>query len=122
MKFFDKDQIDWNGKCELHDFYKTLLTLKSSNKALRAGDPEVLTQIISHPEDHRVFAYLRKYKSSQVLVILNCCDQGLNFQVKNVKGLFRNVFWNDDIDFELKSEVWLNPWDYLVFERIPMLS
>jgi len=122
LKFFDKDQIDWDGKFELHDFYKTLLTLKANNKALRAGDPEVLTQIISHPEDHRVFAYLRKYKSSQVLVILNCCDQGLNFQVKNVTGLFRNVFWNDDIDFELKSEVWLNPWDYLVFERIPMLS
>ncbi|MDE3181903.1 MAG: 1,4-alpha-glucan branching protein [Bacteroidota bacterium] len=122
LKFFDKDQIDWNGKFELHDFYKTLLTLKSTNKALRAGDPEVLTQIISHPEDHQVFAYLRKYKSSQVLVILNCCDQGLNFQVKNVKGLFKNLFWNDDIDFELKSEVWLNPWDYLVFERIPMLS
>ncbi|HSN07506.1 MAG TPA: alpha-amylase family glycosyl hydrolase [Hanamia sp.] len=122
LKFFDKDQIDWNEQCELHDFYKKLLTLKSTNKALRAGDPEVLTQIISHPEDHQVFAYLRKYKSSQVLVILNCCDQGLNFQVKNVKGLFRNLFWNDDIDFELKSEVWLNPWDYLVFEKIPMAS
>ena len=122
LKFFEKDEIDWNGKFELHHFYKTLLTLKSTNKALRAGDPEVLTQIISHPEDHRVFAYLRKYKSSQVLVILNFCDQGLNFQVKNVKGLFRNIFWNDDIDFELKGEVWLNPWDFLVFERIPMLS
>ncbi len=122
LKFFEKDAIDWTGKFELHDFYKTLLTLKATNKALRAGDPEVLVQIISHPEDENVFAFLRKYKSSQVFVILNFSDQGLNYEVKNVKGVFRNLFWNDDIDFELKSQVWLHPWDYLVFERIPMLS
>lgn len=122
LKFFDKDQIDWTGQFELHDFYKKLLTLKSTNKALRAGDPSVLTKIISHPEDERVFAYLRKYKSSQVFVILNFSDQGLNFEVKNVKGLFTNLFWNDEIDFEIRPVVWLHPWDYLVFERIPMLS
>lgn len=122
LKFFEKDEIDWTGKFELHDFYKTLLTLKSTNKALRAADPDVLTQIISHPEDERVFAYLRKYKSSQVFVILNFSDQGLNFQVKNVHGPFRNLFWNDDIDFEEKPLVWLRPWDYLVFEKLPMLS
>jgi glycosidase len=122
LKFFEKDEIDWTGKFELHDFYKTLLTLKAANKALRAADPEVLTQIISHPEDERVFAYLRKYKQSQVFVILNFSDEGLNFQVKNVQGLFRNLFWNDDVDFEQKPVVWLHPWDFLVFEKIPMLS
>ena len=122
LKFFEKDQIDWTGKFELHDFYKTLLTLKATNKALRAGDPEVLTKIISHPEDERVFAYLRTYKNSQVFVILNFSDQELNFEVKNVKGLFRNLFWNDDVDFEQKSQVFLRPWDYQVFEKIQMLS
>ncbi len=122
LKFFEKDEIDWNGNVELHTFYKTLLTLKSNNKSLRGGDPHVLTQIISHPDDHRVFAYLRKRRSDQVLVILNCCGEELNFQVKNVKGVFRNVFGGDDIDFEKNKEVYLNAWGYLVFERIAMLS
>jgi len=122
LKFFDKDQIDWNGNFELHSFYKTLLTLKSNNKSLRAGDPNVFTQIISHPDDHRVFAYLRKRKNNQVLVILNCCIDGINFDVKNVKGVFRNVFGGDDINFEKTSQVYLNAWGYLVFERISMLS
>lgn len=122
LKFFEKDSLNWTGKVELHDFYKILLTLKSNNKALRCGDPKVLTQIISHPEDEQVFAYLRKYQSSQVFVILNFSNQGLHFKVKNVKGLFRNLFWNDDVDFEQKSEVWLHPWDYLVFEKISILS
>ena len=118
LKFFEKDEIEWNDHIELHNFYKILLTLKSTNKALRCGDPDVLTKIISHPEDEHVFAYLRKYKSSQVFVILNCSAQGLNFEVKNVKGLFTNLLWNDDVDFEQKSLVWLNPWDALVFEKL----
>lgn len=122
LKFFEKDTIDWTGNFELHTFYKKLLTLKSTNSALRAGDAKVLTKIISHPEDDRVFAYLRKNKSNQVLVILNCTSEGLNFIVKDVKGVFRNVFFDDDINFETKSEVWIDPWGYLVFEKIQMLS
>lgn len=122
LKFFDKDPIEWNGKFELHSFYKTLLTLKSNNKSLRAGDRNVLTQIISHPNDDKVFAYLRKHQSDQVLTILNCSSEGLHFEVKNIKGVFRNVFGGDDIDFEKNNSVYLNGWGYLVFERIPMLS
>ncbi|MEO6905708.1 MAG: alpha-amylase family glycosyl hydrolase [Ginsengibacter sp.] len=122
LKFFEKDEIDWNENIELHAFYKTLLTLKSNNRSLRAGDPDVLTQIISHPDDHRVFAYLRKHKSAQVLVILNCCGEGLDFEVKNVKGIFTNVFGGDDINFEINKSVYLKAWGYLVFERVPMLS
>ncbi|HET7118167.1 MAG TPA: alpha-amylase family glycosyl hydrolase [Hanamia sp.] len=118
LKFFDKDQIEWNGNFELHNFYKTLLTLKSNNKALCAADPNVLTQIISPPEDYKVFAYLRKQKSDQVLVILNCSAEGLDFLVTNVKGVFRNVFGGADINFETTAQVYLKAWGYLVFERI----
>jgi glycosidase len=122
LQFFEKDQIDWDKNIELHSFYKTLLALKSNNRSLRAGDPEVLTQIVSHPDDHRVFAYLRKHKSAQVLVILNCCGEGLDFEVKGVRGTFTNIFGRDDINFEMKKHVYLNAWGYLVFERVSMLS
>ncbi len=118
LKFFDKDQIDWDGHFELQQFYKILLTLKSNNKALRAGDPNVSTQIVSHPDDHRVFAYLRKHKKGQVLTILNFCSEGLDFEVINVDGVYRNVFGGDDINFKATPNVYLNAWGYLVFERI----
>ena len=122
LKFFEKDVIEWLENFELHNFYKTLLTLHSMNKSLRAGDPSVLTEIISHPDDHEVFSYLRKHEKDQVLVILNCCAHENNFIVKNVKGVFRNVFGGDDISFENTNQVYLQPWGYLVFERVPMLS
>lgn len=122
LRFFEKDVIEWQDKFELHDFYKTLLTLHSTNKSLRAGDTEVFTQIISHPDDHQVFSYLRKHETDEVLVILNCCGEGMNFQVKNVKGVFRNVFGGDDINFDSNGNVYINAWGYLVFEKIDMLS
>lgn len=122
LKFFEKDVIEWTKDFELHDFYKTLLTLKSNNKSLRAGDIDVLTQIISHPDDHQVFSFLRKHEKDEVLVILNCHEEGLNFQVKNVKGVFRNVFGGPDINFDNDNNVYLNAWGYLVFEKVVILS
>ena len=122
LKFFEKDPIEWQEKFQLHDFYKTLLTLHSTNNALRGGDISVLTEIISHPEDHQVFSYLRKHEKAQVLVVLNCSDQETNFMVKNITGNFRNVFGGDDIVFKDNNFVFLKPFGYLVFERVSMLS
>lgn len=122
LKFFEKDTIDWNGFYELHDFYKTLLILKSTNKSLRAGDEDVSTKIVSHPDDHQVFSYLRKNEDDEVLVVLNCSPGEMNFQVKAVHGLFRNVFGGRDINFDNEDHVYLNSWEFLVFEKLPMLS
>ena len=122
LKFFDKDPIEWDGNFELHDFYKTLLLLHCSNDSLRAGDPNVLTKIVSHPDDHEIFSYLRKNDPHQVLVILNCSAEAKNFEVKGVHGIFRNVFGGDDINFDNQKHVDLHRWGYLVFEKITMLS
>ncbi|MEO5650735.1 MAG: alpha-amylase family glycosyl hydrolase [Ginsengibacter sp.] len=122
LKFFEKEVIEWQDRFELHNFYKILLTLKSNNKSLRAGDSNVLTEIISHPDDHQVFSYLRKHNKDQVLVVLNCSEEGINFQVRNVKGVFRNVFGGEDINFDNNNNVYVEAWGYLVFEKIIILS
>jgi glycosidase len=122
LSFFDKDPIEWNGKFALHDFYKTLLILHSSNKALRAGDINVMTKIISHPEDENVFAYLRKRSNSQVLVVLNFSASGRDFMVKGVHGVFRNVFGGRDVNFDAEDNVYLHEWGYLVMEKVPILT
>src|SRR6185503_16708162 len=122
LKFFEKDVIDWNVNFEFHTFYKTLLILKSSNDSLRTGDPRVLTKIISHPDDHEVFSFLRKNKKDEVLVVLNFSPGEINFQVKAVHGVFRNVFGGNDVNFDREEHVLLNPWGFLVFEKLPVLS
>jgi glycosidase len=122
LKFFEKDEIEWTGDFELQSFYKILLSLKSSNKSLRAGDPEVLTKIVSHPDDHEIFSYLRKHDEDQVLIVLNCCNISKDFEVKAVPGVFRNVFGGPDINFEDNKIIHLDAWGYLVFEKINIHS
>ncbi|MEO5500115.1 MAG: alpha-amylase family glycosyl hydrolase [Ginsengibacter sp.] len=122
LKFFDKDVIEWDDHYQLNNFYKTLLLLKSNNKCLRAGSGDIITKIISHPDDHRLFSYMQILEKDAVLVVLNCSADQLNFEVKNVKGTFRNVFGGPDVDFDVQKDLFLQPWGYLVFERVTILS
>lgn len=117
LKFFEKDPIEWTENIALHDFYKTLLTLKSNNPALCSGDPRVFTRILSHPDDEHVFAFSRKNGIYEVIVILNCCSWHHDFEISETSGAFRNVFGGDDIHMETTYNVHLLPWGYLVYER-----
>src|SRR5579864_4626991 len=72
LKFFDKDQIDWTGRYELHGFFRTLLHLRKRNPALRSGDPAVtLHRLHTNLYDDRSFAFARRAGDNQVVVVLN---------------------------------------------------
>ena len=88
---------------------------------MRAGDPNVLTKIVSHPDDHEVFAYLRKNRYDQVLIILNFSPE-IDFQVKGVHGVFRNVFGGNDVNFDIQRSCIFKCMGILAFEKLPMLS
>ena len=51
------------------NFYKTLLALRHTNKALLDGDYVALNE-----NDTNVYTYLRRYKNQAVLVVLNMSD------------------------------------------------
>lgn len=119
LKFFDKDPIPWTGKYELHDFYKTLLSLHTNNAALRGGDPSVQTYLLSTSAPDKVFAYLRKNGKDEVLVILNFSSDALKFSINDnhLSGTFKNAFsdapnaFSGDVNFEMQ------PYDYLVYVK-----
>lgn len=119
LKFFDKDPIEWNGKYELHDFYKTLLTLKTNNPALSGGDPAVTTFLLHTGAEKHILAYLRKNGSNEVLVLLNFSKERIRFQVKDeqVSGHYNNVFSKTDNDFSGEKYFELQPWEYQVYEK-----
>jgi alpha-amylase len=119
LEFFDKDQIDWNGKYELHDFYKTLLTLHKNNTALRAGDVAVTTYNLSMNNGDKVMAYLRKNGQAEVLVLLNFSKEALSCSIldEHLNGKFINLFNKEEEDFTGLKIVELQPWQYLVYEK-----
>jgi alpha-amylase len=120
LKFFDKDEIEWNGPYELHDFYKTLLNLHSVHPALRAGDTNAETFRIKTSNDSYVFAYKRTNGDREVLVFLNLSpEKDLVFTIldEKIKGLFKNVFINSINDFSISKELKMQAWEYLIYEK-----
>jgi len=119
LKFFEKDEIIWTGNNVLHDFYKTLLNLHSSNSALRAGDLQATTIRIKTSDDDYVFAYLRKNRHDEVLVILNFSNREIHFSINHeINGIFREIFTADEMRPAAGKDFRIKPWEYLLFEKI----
>ncbi len=119
LEFFEKDVIDWNGKYEMADFYKTLLNLKSSNPALRGGDPAVATYLLNTTANDKILAYIRKNGKNEVLVVLNFSKEPVNFTVTddNFNGTFKNVFDGKNRDFSVGKDFNFKVSDFAVFEK-----
>ena len=119
LEFFEKDVISWRGKNELHDFYKTLLTLRKNNPALRAGDEAAGTTLLSTSFPGSILAFLRKNGDREVLVFLNMSKQSLKCTLNGnqVTGKFTEVFTKSSVDIKGEYTVELPAWGYLVYEK-----
>lgn len=119
LEFFEKDPIPWNGIYELHDFYKTMLNLKSANTALRGGDPAATTTVLKTSADDKVLAYVRKNGNDEVLVVLNFSNENVPFTIddSNVSGAFKNVFSGPVKDFAKDKSFYLPVGGYAVMQK-----
>ncbi len=119
LQFFDKDQIDWKEKCDLHDFYKTLLQLRKTNSALRAADESVSTWKIATNCEDKVFAFVRKNADDEVFVILNLSGDHIHFQIFDqlIQKTFIEVFNNERLDFSEKQNMKMQPWNFRVYQK-----
>lgn len=120
LHFFDKDCIPWNGKYEMQDFYRTLLTLRLNNPALCAGDPHVRSFRLDTTRNAEIFAYLLKNGEREVVVILNLSRQdSLKFTILGaaINGVYIDVFSGISKDFDAEKTFTMNKWEYLVFEK-----
>jgi glycosidase len=119
LHFFDKDLIPWTGEYALHDFYKTLLKLRSDNPALRAADGDVRTYRLDTTDNAHVFAFLRKNKYKEVLVILNLSSARRRVKIigQVVTGNYKNVFSGDYPVIGSEKIFDLDEWGYQVYEK-----
>ncbi|MBC7651801.1 MAG: alpha-glucosidase C-terminal domain-containing protein, partial [Deinococcales bacterium] len=115
LKFFDKDQIDWQPKPQLHQFYKTLLALHKCN-AVAIGETFNL------PTDNsNVMAFLRRSKNEVVLVILNfSTEQKIKLTVEHnwLNGAFENIFSEMQFTFNGSETFELMSHDYIVYKSV----
>lgn len=113
LAFFEKDLIDWDGKVELHDFYKTLLTLRKKNMALQES-ASVLLLAHEHPW---VLAYLCRRQTDRVLVLLNWGKEGASFTIDHpaITGDYHNLYSGEGMHIDRKMHFDLAPGEYLVY-------
>ena len=119
LEFFEKDVIKWTNTYQVSDFYKTLLSLKSSNPALRGGDSNVGTHLLNTTANDKILAYIRKNGKDEVLVVLNMSKEPVNFSIQdeNLSGNFKNVFDGTKRDFNNGKDFNFKVSDYAVFEK-----
>jgi glycosidase len=118
LKFFDKDPIEWNGKYELHDFYKTLLTLRTRNNALRAGDVEAAPVRLLTNANKFVFAFFRRKGNDRLLVLLNLSNENkplVHLGEPTAYGEYQNIFTGSKLIVDDNHGFSLSAWDYQVY-------
>lgn len=118
LEFFEKDAIKWTNNYQNAGFYKTLLNLKSSNPALRGGDPAATTQLLNTTANDKILAYIRKNGQDEVLVVLNMSKEPVDFTVEdNLSGTYTNIFDGSKRDFNQGKDFHFQVSDYAVFEK-----
>jgi 1,4-alpha-glucan branching enzyme len=116
LKFFEKDTITW-GKYSLTSFYKSLISLKKSNKALWNGAEGGKIQSVATNRDSSVFAFVREKENQKVLVILNLSARQLEAKLKSplLAGNYVELFTQQPKSFREKEKIALKAWEYLVY-------
>ncbi len=119
IKFFDKDFIDWEAGFPLHDFYKKLLNLKTTNAALLGGDAATSTIRVSTDSNDKLFGFLRTNGDAEVLVFLNLSADYYWMHVtdESVAGSFKNLFTNKPNDITKNRYFEMQPWGFYVYHK-----
>ncbi|HEV7620900.1 MAG TPA: alpha-glucosidase C-terminal domain-containing protein, partial [Flavisolibacter sp.] len=113
LKFFDKDEIEWNSDLKLHSFYKKLLHLQRNNPALNVNAGLEWLEITN---SERVLAYSRINGKDKVIVLINFNSSETIIRIENIKGNYTDIFSGNDFEFDNNRELHLLPWQYVVAE------
>jgi len=118
LEFFEKDVVEW-GDYPLQNFYRILLTLKKSNKALWNGSFGGDLNRVKTDNDDAVFAFTREKDGDAVFVILNLGGNALNISLtgNSFVGEYVNVFDGSKEKFFEGQKLDLKPWEYRVYEK-----
>ena len=93
LEFFDKDNLIWTEEIKLHQFYKTLLTLRQRKKVfqqLQAEDVKIDESLIS---ENILLMTLEKEEEVVFCIInFNKIIYDKNLQINVPQGQYKNIF------------------------------
>jgi glycosidase len=119
LAFFEKDAIEWTHKPKLHELYRTLLTLRFEHEALIAGSAGGSTEYLNTDHADKVFAFVRKLGSSEVVVMLNFSEWPLDVKLYNNMDLagYTEIFSVQTLSSSFPYTVLLPGWGFAVWAK-----
>jgi alpha-amylase len=113
---FNKDEIKWDNYPNAN-FFKTLLALKSRNKALWNGLNGGKVEKINTNADDKVYAFVREKEGDKVVGVFNMSKNSIDVALSGEKyvGTYSNIFANSSTTLTKDIALKLKPWDFLIF-------
>ena len=118
LSFFGKDEIDWSGGTSRAAFFKALIDLKHTNKAIWSGRNGGFIQKINTNHDDKVYAFVREKEGDKVVCIFNMKNVAMDVELSGSAylGTYRDVFRGKEKEHPLSigSVVPLKPYQFYI--------
>jgi len=114
MQPADKEAVNKDNYSQ-YEFYKKLIHLKRSNRALWNGiDGGNVQRIIT--DNTNVYAFLRERYRDKVMVVVNLSDQTqvTTLEHDNLVDTYKNIFDNSITSLPSRMVLELKPWGFMV--------
>ncbi len=117
LKFFEKDEIEWDFTSPLIDFYTALNNLKTDNVALWNGEFGGQMKRVRSSDDKSVFAFVREKDGNRIFTIVNLTAKQIkvNLRGNEFTGEFSELFSGNVLMFDTGAEVSLDAWGYRIY-------
>ena len=117
LKFFEKDQIDWDINSPLIPFYTKLNQLKKDQKSLWNGEYGSPMIRVKTNDDEPIFAFIRGEGNDRVFTVVNLSNKIVKakFEDGNHFGSYKEYFSGESITWDGNSTLLLQPWDYKIY-------
>ena len=118
LEFFKKDPIGFKNY-SYTDFYRTLLGIKKTNKALRNGQDGGEATFWETNNDS-VVAYSREKDGDRIVTVINLSPKkhSVELSTAGLEGAYNNVFGSSTTSLSSNTNFNLKPWDYLVLSKV----
>jgi len=119
LKFFEKEEINWNDSLELTPFYKKLTTLKRTSSVLAAGNKGADIFRIKSSNDTNVFAFTRMNETEKLLSIFNLSDKKLKILLEGEDYVdsFIDCITGETRTFAKGEMITLKPWEFHIYKK-----
>jgi len=118
LKFFVRDTIKWDT-CSMTGFYRNLVHMKHTYKALWNGDAGGPMVKIPTDKDSSIFAFYREKDDNRVVVLLNLTKKNIALKSLpgNINGEYTDYFNGSKMVLPLTDSLRFDPWDFKILVK-----